>query len=911
MRGTKQTMRIILLPFIWIFLLSQTSLSQSQQSSPLIREISLQIQGQQDGENMAELIQVNEGEPFSLERISQSIKHLYSTGLFSDIKVLREGEKEIRLTYVLTRRFFTRKINILVEEGISQKKLKKALDSIRENSAFSDGMVAKAEEELREALRKQGYFDPEIKTAVEKDFKTSSVDILFEVRSSKRYRIKEITFSDQIILPEADLRQTMETRKGHVFVPAQLESDVQKLKRLYNSRNYNRAEVNIKRTDLEEDGVSVELGIMPHERLEVVVKGAEVPLGLLLPIWEERIFEEWGLSEGEAKIVNYLRDKGYLFASVHSFIEKKENSMRVVYEVAPDRKYGIQDISFEGLKYFTSEQLRRELGIRERIPFLGWISGKRLFELSQEIEELYKRNGFSQTKVYLNFTRIDDKVTAKYYIEEGNQERIKNIFFKGSKVLASEKLMEQISIYPDGPFFRPIIERDVERLENFYLEQGLRGTEIQSIVEKVDEDLYSVTFDIQEGRRVKIEKIIIAGNRVTRKSTILRELRIEEGDYARLGLIRESKRGLENLGIFTEVKIEEVSLSPESENLIISVREGERNYVSLGLGLETENEPRTFSVWNNVARLRGTAELIRNNIFGRAAQLSLVGQFSLREKRGVISWEQPYFFGMPLQTYLNAWLEREERTSFSFERSGISLTTIKPLSESSLLLTTLRWARTTLFDLQIAESEIDRQYSPFSTSSISGSFIWDRRDDPFNPKRGHFFSFAFEWAFPLFKVESDFLKNFIKYQQYIPVIPGVTFSSTFRLGLGRGRMPIHERFFAGGSNSFRGERFDELGPKDPHSLKPVGGKALFLMNLELTVPLFFSFRDLFATLFYDAGNVFSKRRQMSLAAFQDTIGVGLRYRTPLGPIRFEIGWNLDIPEGERRVLAFITIGNVF
>ena len=478
-------------------------------------------------------------------------------------------------------------------------------------------------------------------------------------------------------------------------------------------------------------------------------------------------------------------------------------------------------------------------------------------------------------------------------------------------MLALEELKDQISIYPGGPFFRPIIERDVERLENFYLEQGFRRTEIQSIVENVDEHLYSVTFDIQEGSQVKIEKIIIAGNRVTRKSTILREIRVEEGDYARLSLIRESKRRLENLGIFTEVKIEEVSLSPDHENLIISVREGERNYVSLGLGLETKNEPRTFSVWNNVARLRGTAELIRNNIFGRAAQLSLVGQFSLREKRGVISWEQPYFFGMPLQTYLNAWLEREVRTSFSFERSGVSLTTIKPLSESSLLLTTLRWARTTLFDLKISESEIDRQYSPFSASSLSGSFIWDRRDDPFNPQRGHFFSFAFEWAFALFKAESDFFKNFIKYQQYIPVIPGITFSSTFRLGLGRGRMPIHERFFAGGSNSFRGERFDELGPKDPRSLKPIGGKALFLMNLELTVPLFPTFRDLFATLFYDGGNVFAKRKQMSLADFQDTIGAGLRYRTPLGPIRFELGWNLDAPEGERRVLAFITIGNVF
>jgi outer membrane protein insertion porin family len=909
--GAKKRIWAFFMSVAWLLFSTQISLAQSQPSPLLIGEVSVEVQGQHDGQDMRELVTVAKGDPYSLMKISQSIRNLYQTGLFSDIKVLREGKEEIRLTYVLTKKFFTRKIGFLVQEGISRKRLNRSVDSIRQGSPFSEGMVAKAEEELKEALRQQGYFDPEIRTSVEKDFETSSVDIRFEVGSPRRYRVRDIIFSGQTILPESDLRETMETKQGHVYVPARLEEDIQELKELYDSIGYNRAEVDIKETDFKEDRVAVTIGIMPHERLEIVLEGADVPLDLLLPIWEERIFEEWGLSEGEAKIINYLREKGHLFASVRSFIEKEENRMRVVYKVTPGKKYGIRDVTFEGLTYFTPDQIRRKLGIREKIPFLKWISGDKLFELPQEIEALYERNGYSQTRVDLSFIRTDDKVTAVYYIEEGDQERIESISFRGAEAFTSEQLRGEISVYPGGPFFRPTIQRDVERLENFYLNQGLRGTKIQPMVEEMDEGLYSVRFDIQEGRLVKVESIIIAGNNVTSKSTILRELRIKEGDCARLELIRESKRRLENLGIFTEIKMEEVPLSAGSENLIVSVREGERNYVSLGVGLETKSEPRSFDVWNNVVRLRGTAELIRSNIFGRAAQLSLVGQFSLREKRGVISWEQPYFFGMHLQTYVNVWLEREERISFSFERSGFSLTTIKPLSEDILFFSTLRWARTTLFDLQISESEIDRQYSPFSASSISGSFIWDRRDDPFNPERGHFFSFVLEWAYPLFKAESDFLKNFIKYQQYLSILPSVTFSSTFRLGLGRGRMPIHERFFAGGSNSFRGERFDELGPKDPHSLKPVGGRALFLMNLELTFPLFSSFRDLFAALFYDTGNVFAKRRQMSLSAFQDAVGVGLRYRTPLGPIRLELGWNLNAPEGEKKVLAFITIGNVF
>ncbi|TET22334.1 MAG: outer membrane protein assembly factor, partial [Candidatus Aminicenantes bacterium] len=231
--------------------------------------------------------------------------------------------------------------------------------------------------------------------------------------------------------------------------------------------------------------------------------------------------------------------------------------------------------------------------------------------------------------------------------------------------------------------------------------------------------------------------------------------------------------------------------------------------------------------------------------------------------------------------------------------------------ENMTLLTTLRLARTTLVELDISESEVDRQYFPFSTTSISGSFIWDERDDPFNPEKGYFFSSVLEWAYPLFNAESDFLKTFTKYQHFIPILPDVTFNTTIRLGLGRGRMPIHERFFGGGSSSFRGAEFDELGPEDPDSLKPIGGKALILFNFELTFPLLSAFKNLFGTVFYDKGNVWERRKQVSLASFEDALGLGLRYRTPLGPIRLELGWNLDAPQGEKKIFGFITIGHVF
>jgi outer membrane protein insertion porin family len=432
-------------------------------------------------------------------------------------------------------------------------------------------------------------------------------------------------------------------------------------------------------------------------------------------------------------------------------------------------------------------------------------------------------------------------------------------------------------------------------------------------VDEAGDDLFSVTFRINEGNKVKIEKIVITGNDETDRKAILRELRIKEGDYAHSNGIRDSKRRLERLGIFTSVQIEEISLSPERENVVINVREGKRNYASLGVGLETATKPEAFGIWDVSWRLRGTAEFIRSNVFGSAGQASLVGQYSLADKRAVLSWEQPYFFGLPVVTSWNTWVEQIYRDSYTSDGKGMSLTTVKPVSENVMFLASLKWAETTLIDLQIEPNEVDRQFSPYSVTSLTGSFIWDNRNDPINPHRGSFLSLALEKAFPLLEDESNYIKTFIRNQHYVSILSDVLFNMTFRLGFGGGEMniPIHERFFAGGSNSFRGERFDELGPVDEVSGNPVGGEALLLLNFEVTFPIFSAFKDLRGTFFYDVGNVFERIEDIALISMQNAVGFGIRYRTPLGPIRLELGWNLNDPREERKPLVFFTIGNLF
>lgn len=905
---------IIFTGWCFLSLLSFPGYSQLAEPIPVIAEIHLEVDYATGSEEMMNFIPVEEGEPFSLKRITESIKQIYKTGLFSDIKVEKEGEKQVVLTFLLTRKLQVRRIDFAGDVEIPRKQLDEGLHALRDG-AFSEDSLAKAVADIQRILEQEGFFQAQIKPLVEKDAAVPLVDIEFMILSAKKYTVDRIDFTGELVQSEQSLLKLMETKVGSRFIPSKLDQDLDRLRQSYQAIDYRRAEVQlIERNFNDERGtISLLLQVLPQEKIDIQVQGADIPLDLLRPIWEAQIFEEWGIAEDEAKIIRYMRGKGYIFVSVDSSVQHEDNLMRVIHKVTPGQRYKIQSVDFEGLSYFDAKQLKQSLMIEQSFPLFRSVNAARLFELPREIELFYKSHGFSETRVELVFEKDGQMLKPVLHVQEGEQQKIESISIAGAALVPEDVLLEQIGSVPGGPFFQPDIQKDIQELNRYYLNEGIRGTAISAAVQQVQPNLFSVRFEIEEGKRIQIASVVITGNEATRKNTIMRELLLGDGDYARYNAIRDTKRRLERLGIFTEVNIEEIPISSGSENLLVRVREGARNYASLGLGMETKDAPKTFAVWNNIYRPRGTAEYIRYNVFGLAAQASLVGQLSLRERRGVFSWRQPYFFGLPMETYLNVWLEREERTSFTYRGSGASLTTVKHLSKKGNMdfLFTLRLARRTLVDLLVSESEIDRKFYPFSTTSISGSYIWERRDDPFNPTAGFFFSSALEWAFPYFKAESDFVKSFNKFQYYMPLFPGLTLASTVRIGLAKGRIPIHERFFAGGSNSFRGTEFDQLGPKDPESEKPVGGKALLLFNFELTFPILSAFKDLQGAVFYDKGNVFERRKQVSLAGMRDALGFGLRYKTPLGPVRLEVGWNLDQVPGEKKFLGFITIGNVF
>lgn len=883
----------------------------------VVERIVVEVDGQAGDPGLFDLIPIRLGDPFSPWLVDRAVKQIFATGLFADVRVSREGGDRIALFFALDRNVFIDAVRFRGTKAPAAR-LAASLTSLRPGGFLQEDRVEEAVSEVRAGLREEGYFDAVVVCDVRRKA-GSTADLVFEARDWKSFRIGGLEVEWKAEIPERTVLKRMKSRVGDLYVPGRLAADLAALSEGLGRLGYPRAEVALSGEVFDDTGRTVDLriDIVPHEKITVVISGAKVPARLVAPIWEERVFEQWGLDEGEVRILNHLRRKGYLFASVESRVEAAGGELRIVHDVTPGSKFNVKTVDFQGLTAFTSLDMRTRLAVREGVPFFSLLKYDRLFTMPRVIENAYRENGYADVQVRLELVREKEGVRAVFDIREGPRTAVEAVRVEGASLFPAEDLTRELVSRPGGPYFAPNVQRDIGQIETYYLNSGVRGTSILARVEPAGEGRVTLVYEVDEGSRVVVRNIFVTGNRTTKPRVIGREIRVEKGTDADYSKVLETKRRLERLGIFSDVRVEEVQTGPGDEIVVVTVREGERNYAGLGLGFESLTPlSGSLAAWPNEFRPRGTAEYIRSNVFGLGAQAGVLGQISTRERRAVASWNQPYILGLSMPTTVLGWVEREVRESFTLDRRGISLSAVKSLSKARLLLASLSLTRTALKDIDLDDlpEDIDRQFLPYSAALASVSMSWERRDDTLNPTKGLFFSAVGEWGVPVFGMESDYQKVFLKGQLYRPLSKGITLGLTARLGLGNGLRHLPERFFAGGSNTFRGEEFEMLGPLDETTLKPYGGEAVLLLNADAAFAVIPSWRELRLSAFFDLGNVYGTLGEFRPFELRGAAGAGLRYRTPLGPVRVEIAWKLwgfDAQDKRGRPLIFLTIGHIF
>ncbi len=828
-----------------------------------------------EGRDLSCFMLLKEGDQLDPAKLHLFVKRAYATGEFENVQVeVKEGKRGVVLVVKSWPKSRVRKIEF---EGSSLKstQLRKALTAVREGDFFERNRVEEAVKEIKDYLEYQGYFHPEVVWSFRDGI------LKFTIRRAVRNSITAI------VVEGRKLDRFYSLSAGEHFTMAALQQSMERFIKELKEKGYLRARVSWRLSE-EKGGVKIFFDVERGKKYVIYINGFDVPKKVVLPYWEKPYVREWALFESKTAIRNYLGSKGYFAEKIEADVEEGEKVVEVYYFLRGLRKIKDMKIKFEGNSFLSKERLRSLL-LKKRVLFTK-LDLEFFKEGIERIREIYLKEGFKDFQI--NYEWKSD--TIRVILKEGKRYFISRVDFRGNRSFSSEKLLSVISYRPASPYYAEGVQLDRLRIKYFYLSKGFRQTDVK-VKTAIEGQKVTVTFIINEGIRPLLRALYISGVEPKVRRNIERLVPFRLGEPVCRDLEEDLRYRIEEMGLFSSVEIKEHIWARDSMDLIISLTEESSFSTSFGAGWEERTGPRLIF------------DLILRNKLLRGTTLDAGVQFGGSEKRAVVSFDAPYLFGRGISGNLSLTAEESDMESYRYLLYSFYASVSRKDRTGGWIQARFRWSRIKLLELRVSETEVDRQYLPVYLTSFSFIYALDRRDDPFNPTRGWFISSSVERAFPFLGTRTDYLKIMFHYQRYFPLKGGVL-ALAARAGLARGNVPIRERFFAGGSMSFRGVGIDRLSPLDPKTGNPVGGNGLMLLNIEYRLPLLEEWE---AAVFYDGGEVTREIRNLSLNRWRNAAGFGIRYRTPFGPIRLDFGFNLNRQEGERLVNVYLTIGNVF
>ena len=451
----------------------------------------------------------------------------------------------------------------------------------------------------------------------------------------------------------------------------------------------------------------------------------------------------------------------------------------------------------------------------------------------------------------------------------------------------------ELRLRPGGPYRLRDVAADRATLALAYRNDGFLSAEVTPEVERKGGEA-RVRLVVTPGPRTIVDRVVVAGLDRTREDVVRRELRVREGEPLGVDDLLETQRRLSALGLFEAVTIVELAAeAPGRRTLVIRVDEGPRTSVSYGIGFGE----REF--------VRGSVEVTRRNLFGMDRRLSAFVRMSFRGSRFLASFREPYLLGRRQELFVTAFRDEEDRDAFDYARYGITVQTARALARRWNLVLRQTYQEIRTYNVVEDCLALDRQFCPATLSGPSASLVSDTRDDPLDPRRGYFLLTDAQLSHRVLGGDT-LMKAFVQASGYRLLAPRVILALAGRVGMGRTfgeeplLLPIPERFFAGGDYSLRGFGVDDV--------REEGGNGVLLGTAELRVD---TGGGVSAAAFTDVGNVYRLASEMTLSDLRYTAGVGLRYKSALGPLRIDWGYKLDRRAGESASHLHVTIGHAF
>lgn len=898
---------------------------------------------------LQELLPQKTGEPYSSSKISESIQRLYATGRFSDIQADATRETGgVILRFLTKSAYFIGAVQVRGVEAPPGESQLRSATHLELGRTFSEDRIPESIESLRRVLQDDGYFRAEITPEYERHPETQQIDITFDVRTGARAQLGSVQFSGSPIFSPGKLMRQAKWKRGKPLTSAIIQAGLERIRKLYQQENYLAASlaVTARRFDAEKNAADLELTIQPGTQITVSLSGASLRrsvLKRLVPVFQEGALDDDLLEEGERNLVDYFQSRGYFDVSVRR--ERKPVSpvrTEVEYVVHQGTRQKLEEIRITGNRYFNTDDLREHMRIEPvgfGLPY-GRFSSKILAGDLEALRTLYERNGFSDAEITSKLETPEGseryfKVTVS--IREGPQSRVGTFSIVGNRSFPQARLESFINGGRGQPFSPSVIASDGDNLLTFYFDEGFPHAKFQfNQTASADQQRLDVQYVLDEGLREYVAHSYVHGLEHTRRGVVNRELQFRDGAPLSQSELLDTQRRLYDLGVFNraEVAVQNPDGQENQRNILVYLEEARRYALKIGLGAEVgrfggSSKDRTNVQGKNEFSPDVSFQLTRLTMGGRPHTASVSGRFSTLQKRAGITYTAPRLFNHPrLEASARTFLDetRDVRT-FTARRAEGSLQFEEKRSKVTTLLSRYAYRRVTVDTdtLKITPSEIPILARPVLVGMLNQTIIRDTRDNPAESHTGMFTSIDGGLAARQLASQTSFARLLLQNSSYHSVGSRLVFGRSTQFGVqspfGKGRtvellpaekgqpaerivtkeIPIAEHFFSGGGNSHRGFAVNQAGPRDLSTGLPLGGNAVLLNSLELRFPIWRN--SIGGVLFHDAGNVFTRTNDITLRQHQKNredfnyishaVGFGLRYRTPVGPIRLDLGYNLN------------------
>ncbi len=853
----------------------------------------------------------------SEHEINRATDHLLMTNRLSRVEwYVDDAPCGKRLVFDMEHSTYVRNLRFRGNEQITDAVLRRATD-LRKFGPFNDDILDESLRQFTDYYVNNGFPAPDLTTDVSEPGADGALTVTIIISEHPLPRPASVSFeveghpgriwSLRLKTVFAFLRRSIR-RNGLNEVT--LKNRMNSEQRLLRENGYQNAEIIVDVTS--EDNETIHVSVTAKVEKQVRIQFENV--GFLrrrdiLSNWKRRhvALTQAELDRLTKMTKERLQNDGWLNAEVETVIDEQETQAVARVQAAPGKRFYVDSVVQSDPSPISDDALPRITGLRPPRLFRllktrpGPDAGDRA---ERAVQTHLEMQGYQRSRGTISLEKTDSAgVTVEVKAEPGQYQRIGNVEFEGVEGMELHKLANIADAHAVSSG-KPVVNRRIRdamtAMTRLYWEHGYSDMSVRARTRR-SETRTDITFAIVEGPAYIQGPIIVAGNVKTRSSLVYRLERLNIGDPFRLEKIGSLQEAMYQTGVFDTVSIRTTrhpGAEPPYQTVVMDVTEGSTGEFSTGVDFNTDRG------------LEGIIEVGERNLFGRGLHGRLSGLAGMDRRSFGVTFQRPVFFGHRIENRFRAnWSDDRTPTGYDLQKLRLEVGAVRRWPNDVSLNLTYAFEREKVMNPDPDITDLldigDTRYG-----SLTPVLTIDKRDDPFRTTEGWMYQTRFKSSLDTFGTQSEFFRwdNDLRYFRQIDsdrIIVGMALKAGRAWVIRDSALPAGERFFLGGASTNRGFGHQKCGPLTTDG-NPLGGQSFVLANLETRFHLAGNWN---AAVFLDAGNVFADSPESPY--FRPSAGFGLRYETPVGPIRGDIGWNLDRQSGESSYAIHFALGHAF